>query len=424
MTTETSKLYTATSVWPVDQPPIADGCVAVENDRILFVGPYADCPFDISNFEKTDLGNAAIIPGLVNAHTHLEFSHLTKPLGHAGIAFTDWVRLVVAQRQQSEGQLKHQSIEDGIRQSFESGVWAIGEIATDPFDDQGYAAAVVSKDPTGSSLSVEICLYLEQLGSDPNRLAQQQMRLQTHLKADRSGNARLSAGASPHAPYSVSPALLSQICDISTTAKAGVAMHVAETKAEIELLDRGAGEFVDLLKDFGVWDQSSFPPERNVMSILRQLASTPRSMVVHGNYLTEQEMDFIATQPGMTVVYCPRTHRFFQHDDYPLLALRDRGINVAVGTDSRASNPDLSLFAELQLIAAEFPQLSSAEILEMGTLVGAKALGFDEDLGTLTVGKRAAISVVRPAAGGDGEADRWLFAQGSSSGPVDGGLGK
>jgi len=419
VTVSASKLYRATSVWPIDRQPIVDGCVAVENGRIAFVGAWEEFPLGRGRFEAVDLGDVALIPGLVNTHTHLEFSDLKKPLGHAGIAFTDWVRLVVGHRQQSDPNSKRRSIVDGVRQSFESGVWAIGEIATDPFAVRDYSVAASGpSDLLEAAFPVGMCLYLEQLGSDSNRLQEQHSRLQTHLQADLSDSVELSAGASPHAPYSVGPGLLEQICDIATTAKAAVAMHVAETKAEIDLLDRGVGDFVDLLKDFGVWSSDNFPPARCVMSILRQLADTPRSLVVHGNYLTRQEMDFIAMQTNMTVVYCPRTHRFFKHDNYPLRALRDRGINVAVGTDSRASNPDLNLFAELQMIAAEFPDLLSSEILEMGTLAGARGLGVDADFGTLAIGKRAAISMVRPAAGCDRSVENWLFSKGSKCQPL------
>ena len=144
--------------------------------------------------------------------------------------------------------------------------------------------------------------------------------------------------------------------------------------------------------------------------------------MVHGNYLDSDELDLVQRNKNMSIVFCPRTHQFFQHTPYPLQEMLDRGINVAVGTDSRASNPDLNLFADLQLIAADFPKLSAMEVLKLGTVNGALALGKQDELGTLAVGKQAAISYVsnedynspRTVA----KVDQWLFDSKSSCQPV------
>jgi cytosine/adenosine deaminase-related metal-dependent hydrolase len=116
--------------------------------------------------------------------------------------------------------------------------------------------------------------------------------------------------------------------------------------------------------------------------------------VVHGNYLDDEEIEFLARQQRMAVVYCPRTHAWFDHARYPLEKLLAADAIVALGTDSRASSPDLSLLAEMRHVARTFPTLDRATILELGTLGGARALGLDSKIGTLEPGKRANLAAI------------------------------
>ena len=142
----------------------------------------------------------------------------------------------------------------------------------------------------------------------------------------------------------------------------------------------------------------------------------------HGNYLDSDELDLVQRNKNMSIVFCPRTHQFFQHTPYPLQEMLDRGINVAVGTDSRASNPDLNLFSDLQLIAADFPKLSAMDVLKLGTANGALALGKQNDLGALAVGKQAAISCVSnedySTSQTIAKVNQWLFDSRSRCAPV------
>ena len=410
-------LYSAAWVCPVEQPPIKNGCVLVVDDRIAAVETFSDSLDLPAGCRTIDLGNAAIVPGLVNAHTHLEFSQLKQPLGQPGIKFTDWVRLIVSQRSdanQSDPQSKHQSIVAGIQESFSSGVWAIGDIATEPVGENAYLVAE-------HQTPIHTTVFLEQLGRKQESLEQQRSQLDVHLlKNDLVPNS-FACGASPHATYSVAWGLHDQICDAAIQHNSPVAMHVAETLAERQLCDSLTGDFVDLLQDFGAWDAESFVPRRSIKAFLGRLSQTPRSLVVHGNYLDSSELDMIQRNKNMSVVFCPRTHQFFQHTPYPLQEMLRRQINVAVGTDSRASSPDLNLFADLQLLASDFPDLSAMEVLKIGTANGALALGIESQFGTLAVGKHAAISCVinedldsqSPANIND-----WMFALKSRCEPV------
>ena len=239
-------LYRAAWVCPVSQSPIKNGCVLVVDDRIAVVETFSDSLDLPSGCRTIDLGNAAIVPGLVNAHTHLEFSQLQQPLGKPGIKFTDWVRLIVAKRtdaNQEDPQRKQQSIVAGIQESFQTGVWAIGDIATDPVGENAYLA-VEHKTP------VHTTVFLEQLGRKQELLQQQRSQLDVHLLKNDLVPDSFACGASPHATYSVGWNLLDQICDAATQYKGPVAMHVAETLAERQLCDSLTGDFVGLLEDF------------------------------------------------------------------------------------------------------------------------------------------------------------------------------
>ena len=408
-------LYRAAWVCPVVEPPIKNGCVLVVDGRITAVEPYQEA-MELPRLCRTiDLGCVAIVPGLVNAHTHLEFSQLEQPLGQPGIKFTDWVRLVVGQRSDVDPSAKHQSIVAGIQESFQAGVWAVGDIATDPVGEESYLAAE-------HETPVHTTVFLEQLGRKAELLEQQRTQLDVHLLKNGLVPESFTCGASPHATYSVTWGLHDQICAAAKIHNSLVAMHVAETLAERQLCDSLTGDFVDLLQDFDAWDPKTFVPRRSIKGFLGRLSQAPRSLVVHGNYLDSDELDLVQRNKNMSIVFCPRTHQFFQHAPYPLQEMLDRGINVAVGTDSRASNPDLNLFADLQLIAADFPKLSAMDVLKLGTANGALALGRAGELGTLSVGKQAAISYVSNEDFNTHQAsatvDQWLFDLKSRCVPV------
>jgi cytosine/adenosine deaminase-related metal-dependent hydrolase len=156
-----------------------------------------------------------------------------------------------------------------------------------------------------------------------------------------------------------------------------------------------------LLVGFGGWRDDVFGGRRPI-DVLRAMAgesnaqaTSSTALVVHGNYLDAQAMDFLAAaRRPMYVVYCPRTHAYFNHEPYPLAELLRRNIPVAVGTDSRASNPDLSVLAELRHVAEQFPAIPLEEVLSMGTTVGAAALMRSDECGSIEVGKSADLAVV------------------------------
>jgi cytosine/adenosine deaminase-related metal-dependent hydrolase len=376
--------------------------ITISNGLIMAVERYRkyNTPANL-----VDVGNAAIVPGMVNAHTHLEFSHLTQPLGHPGISFSDWIRLIVAERKNANltGARKSAVINLGLHESHAAGVCCVGDIATPPICPSAY------------SNQMHQVIFHEQLGRVEVQFSEKVGAVASFLNEP--VNEATNCGISPHAPYSVHPRLLRDLCELAQHNHALVAMHVSETEAERELLEHQTGQLVDLLKDFGVWDRQTFLPPTSILEILQTLSFASRSLVIHGNYLSDSEIEFMAKRrQRMSIVYCPRTHQYFQHRRYPLSAFRSANLNIAIGTDSRASNPDLNLFAELQFVAQHFPEIPALEILGYGTLNGATALGLEYRLGSISSGKQAALNRIEPAASTDATNENldWLLASDST----------
>ena len=307
-----------------------------------------------------DLGDVALIPGLVNAHTHLEFSLIETPIP-TNQRFTDWIRCVVGHRR-SHPDSTRAAIRAGMDETIRSGTTLVGDIATTGWGADDYLA-----------VGFRGVVYQELLGLTEERIASQLDVAQARCKDSESFSASFLLGLSPHAPYSVHPTLFQSSVETASHSAVPVAMHLAETQAELELLADGTGEFREMLSDFGLWRERLFGGSCP-MDYLSVLAKSPRSLVVHGNYLNEMELQFLARQPAMTLVYCPRTHAAFGHRPHPWRRLLELGGSVAIGTDSRASNPDLSLFAELQFLATLEPDLSHLELLRLGTEAGRFAL--------------------------------------------------
>ena len=399
-----NNLYAVRANWiaPVDQPPIRDGMIVINRttNRISAIGTQNELARD--DIPISNLGNVTLIPGLVNAHTHLEFSDLDRPLGHAGIEFTDWIKAIVEQRSKTNQTLKSKrlAIQRGLKESFSSGVWAVGDIATGPVLATDYV------NPTSSdhlTHSLHRTVFLEQLGRKKDQLEHQKKIANDFCSnLNQSADPLLQPAFSPHAPYSTDPKLVRQLCELANQHHTPVAMHLAETQTERELLESQTGPFVDLLQSFGVWNPDSFEPKVSILDLLQILATAPRSLVIHGNYLNERELDFVTEhRDQMSVVFCPRTHHYFHHDHYPLASMLARGINIAMGTDSRASNPDLQIVRELTYLHRTMPEIAPAQLLSTATIAGAKALGIDDQCGSLTPGKLAAISAITPETNAD-----------------------
>lgn len=369
--------YRARWVFSAGIPLVEDGTVAVGGECLQHVGRTPPAG------RVEDLGDVLLAPGLINAHTHLEFSSLPQPLGPAQ-PFAEWIRQVVGYRRSLEGNDVRAAVESGLAESLACGVTSLGEIAT-----PGWPRECFTNRP-------DCRVFRECLGLPADRVEPNLAAAREHLAAGK--QATWQPGLCPHAPYTVHPQLFAQLVELAQAAKVPLAFHLAETREEAELLSTGSGPLRALLEEFGAWEEA-IPAGTRPLDYLRQMARLPRAVVIHGNYLSEAEIEFVARhRDRFVVVYCPRTHAYFGHNPYPLRELLAAGIPVALGTDSRASNPDLDLWAELQTVAAEFPDIPAGTLLQMATQGGAQALDSPE-AGTLAEGKLANLVAIKFPAG-------------------------
>jgi aminodeoxyfutalosine deaminase len=375
-------------VYPVDRPPIDGGLVTIDGERIIAI----ESPTR-PNHSCHDLGDVALLPGFVNSHTHLEFSHLRAPLGRPGLPLVEWLPLAISERQSRHDQVT-ESIAVGIGESIAAGTCAIGEIAT--AEDAAY--------PDETQLSLEV--FLEVIGFSRARADSALVAVNERLALS---SGKGSLGLSPHAPYTVSPALLRNLVALARGRDLPVAMHLAESRQELEFLASGTGAFQELLEWRSMWDAEAIPRGTTPTDYLEMLAEAPRALIVHGNYLESGALEYLAEhRERMSVIYCPRTHAYFEHPPYPLAEMLALGVHVAIGTDSRASNPDLSVWREMQQVARTHSLISPATILELGTLSGAKAIGQADHCGSITPGKYANLTAFVLPAGGSRAGDEAL----------------
>ena len=377
---------------PIAVPPVERAWLRIERGVIAGFGAGAPAHAD---GDTIDLGDAIVIPGLVNAHTHLEFSVLAEPLDAAG-GLPGWIGRVVAERRAREAAADAPgralaSVRLGLAESAAGGVTAIGEIAT------GVSLAT----SVGPGPAVRV--FREGLGLRPAAVDAAPRAIIADL--DRLAARGIAAGVSPHAPYSVATPLGRRLLAEALRRRLPVAMHLLESEAESELLALGTGPFRRLLEDLGAWDAAAPPPLLPAAEWIGWLARARRGIVVHATHVERDPTALTRLarhRDRLAVAICPRTTRAISGVLPPLAVLRRAGLRVALGTDSRASNPDLSLLAECRTLV-DAGLASPEEALRMATLHGAWAIAFEDRSGRIAPGRPADLAILRPAAAASGD---------------------
>ena len=320
----------------------------------------------------------AVVPPFVNPHAHLEFTDCTQPVD-TGTTFPDWIRGVISERQSST-RTNGRGVLQGLAESAAAGVAVVGDIVTsDPvhgIPDDGPPAVVG---------------FREFIGLNPDNIDEAIRIARTHLTiGSRPDNASCcTAGLSPHAPYSVHPDLCAALCEQAAEYGAPAATHLAESPAEMELVNSGTGPFREFLRELGLWNPSLFPAPTVLARSISLLATARRGLVIHGNFLGPAELRQVAESTQLSLVYCPRTHHYFGHPQHPWRQVLEAGGRVVLGTDGKVSNPDLSIWRELQFIARKALDMSAAELLPMITTDAADAVGRNPDAFELRAGTQS-----------------------------------
>ncbi len=371
--------YHAAWILSITDRPIRDGWVLTHDGRVVATG--ADTAVADAD-DVVDLGAVAVLPGLVNAHTHLELSYLrgqVPPGGH----FVDWIRGVMAARRQRpdpESSEIIDGIDRGIGEALAAGTAVVGDIS-----NTLVTIPRLNASPLAGIVFNELIRFNEQ---DPDGLV---ARARAAIDA-RPLNDHVRASLAAHAPYSVGRSLLQAIksaCD-----GLPCAVHLSESSEEVEFIAHSTGPWRTLLEEIGVWDQSWVAPNTSPVGYLDALGFLDAHVVAaHGVQMTAPDLAVLAAR-GTTLVTCPRSNRHTGAGTPPVEAFYAAGVRVAIGTDSLASSPDLNVFSEISELRRLAPRVPAAALLDSATRQGARALGFDADYGTLDPGKRARVIAI------------------------------
>jgi cytosine/adenosine deaminase-related metal-dependent hydrolase len=373
------KAYRAAWICPIDQPPIKDGIIAIAEGTIRAVGKPPVAPTGLK-----ELGNVALMPGLVNAHTHLELSWLRGRVPPAG-RFTDWVKVLFAIRGRPDRGLAAEQIPPiakAVREARASGTIAVGDVS----NSLAAVDAIVNAKLHGMVFH-ELLGFSER--DDALVTGSQALRDQAAAKGVR-------VSLAPHAPYSTSLELFSAIrAAVDSSACPLMSVHLGESAEEVEFLEKGSGRWRSMLEMIGVWrDDWAVPGCDPVTYLDRHGLINANTLVVHGVQFSDAALSRLAAI-GATLVTCPRSNQWVGAGPPPIDRFYQSGVKVAVGTDSLASVGDLNVFSELTEIRRLAPNVTAGQILESATLIGARALGLGKELGSLTPGKRAEMVAVQ-----------------------------
>jgi len=371
------RILTAAWVLPVTRPPIPAAGVAIDGGRIAGVGLAREVRERFPEAVVEDLGASILLPGLVNAHTHLSLTGLAGPL--AGIReMTEWLGEVSRRAGALTAEEVREAVRQGIRESRERGTALVGEITTRP---EGVEALVEEGLPAR--------VYFEFLGIHEDRARE---RFAAAVAgAGRLEAPHLRAGLSPHAPYSVWPPLWAEAAATCRRRGWRWSAHVLEHPGERELTTRGTGPLRAFLERMGFWNPAFPLPGTGPVTLLdRSRALGPEALLVHGIHLTPDEMRRLAAT-RTPLCLCPRSNRRLGHPPPPVRELLEAGVPLCLGTDSKASNDDLGVWGEMRRLHQDLPALPPERLLHWATSGGAEALGFADRAGSLEPGTGARL---------------------------------
>ncbi len=376
-----TKRYLARWVVPVTQSPIENGCVVEQEGIITYVGGMGDAPPG----EDHDLGDSVLLPGIINAHTHLELTSMRGFL--EDLCFNDWIDKLRSSRKEAlTDEMLLDSARFGIVEGLHAGITTYADTCSTGLVMQAML-----------EMGVRGIMYQETFGSAPEQCDQSMEMLRAaidRLSPMQTDLVRL--GVSPHAPYTICDSLYSASADLARELGLPMGLHIAESASEQEIVCNASGPFAEEWRLRGL---SVVPRARSPVALLEATGCLSSStLLIHCVQLDGEDIDTIARH-GCSVAHCPASNAKFGHGISPVAELIARGVTVGLGSDSVASNNRMDILEEARL-AALFQRavnrseraFSAQQALEMATIGGARALGIGEKVGSLEVGKDADLS--------------------------------
>jgi 5-methylthioadenosine/S-adenosylhomocysteine deaminase len=384
------RILTADHVLPISSEPIANGAVVIDDDKIAAIGHLDEIRREFPDIPLKDFGQAAILPGFVNCHSHLELTAMRGALDNVEHDFRSWLLTLNELRAAMSDAEIEEAAYAGATEGVRAGVTCFGDIGR-----YGQAGLKALK-----RAGLRGIVFQETEFSPDNRTADDDFAKLVEkferLRGEESDLVRV--GLSPHSPYTVGSRLFEMIAQYSIMNRVPISIHAAESANETELLTKGTGFFTDVYERFGVEWESPHCTPIEYLERLGVLSAQP--LLAHCVTVSDTDIRKIEAN-GAKIAHCPKSNAKFGHGYAPLERFLDHGISVGLGSDSVASNNVCDLLEESRfaaLAARNLPDtkrfISAREILETATLGGAKALGLDDKIGTLKPGKQADLAIV------------------------------
>ena len=361
-------------VAPMAGEPIDDGAVVVEGNKIAAVGRFAEVRRS-SPGEVLDLGEQILLPGLINAHCHLDYTMLRGKIGPHR-SFADWIVAINAAKAALTETDYLTSITAGLAEARQYGTTTLLNLEAFP--------ELLPELPR-PALRVWWCAEMIDVRK-PVVARDVFERLRDAFRSQPSWLGGI--GLAPHAPYTASSQLYRDGSEIAQKEGVPFTTHLAESSEEMQMFRDARGPAFDFLKSIGR-PMEDCGQETPLSLVVRQQAIRKDWIVAHLNELGEGDFELLARAPKFHIVHCPRSHRFFGHAPFALQHLRNLGFNICLGTDSLASNSSLSLFAEMRELLRKETGLAPRNLVEMATIHAAKAVGEKSKVGQISPGFHA-----------------------------------
>jgi len=399
-----ASVFRARWLIPAEGPVIEDAALVAEGGRIVRVGTWASLKAHVGTSDTVEhFPDAALLPGFVNAHTHLSLSDMRgkfRPTKN----FASWIARLAARQQLRTAARMRRAVEAGARECREAGTVAGADLTAD-----GQLDDLLGRDGAHWTVFGELFLYGE-AGLARLKCAVDAMTLLANA-------ASVRVGLSPHTPYTVGLEVFMAARREADARGWPLSTHLHETLDEIAFVERGEGKLHSWLSLLGFLPRDWRPAGVRPIRMLADAGFFSGPVLVgHANYVTDDEIAILAAS-GSSVAFCPRSHAFFKHADHPWRRLLAAGVNVCLGTDSLASCPSLSVLDEAKFLFAQ----GGAEpqtLLAMATRRGARALGLEDVTGDLREGLAAEFCVIEPAKGQAGAREPLAAILAGPSAPV------